>query len=287
MTTNSSTVSKALTAIVAKRLEEKVCIITGGASGLGEAAAHLFAAHGAHVVIADVQDAKGQAVAAALPPPGLHHYIHCDVSQEADVAADVDLAILTFGRLDVMFNNAAIVTVAVPILGLDMETWDRVQAVNVRGVTLGMKHAARVMVPAGRGSIINTTSVAATLASEMGGCSYTASKHAVLGLTKAGAVELGKYGIRVNSVAPYTMLTPMAMEGARRLNLREEDMIAMLEPTTVLKGRFLQPEDVAQATLFLATDDAGYINGHNLAVDGGVSIACRTFVVPPQSKPQN
>ncbi|KAJ7552986.1 hypothetical protein O6H91_06G079700 [Diphasiastrum complanatum] len=186
-----------------------------------------------------------------------------------------------------MFNNAAIVTVAVPILGLDMETWDRVQAVNVRGVTLGMKHAARVMVPAGRGSIINTTSVAATLASEMGGCSYTASKHAVLGLTKAGAVELGKYGIRVNSVAPYTMLTPMAMEGARRLNLREEDMIAMLEPTTVLKGRFLQPEDVAQATLFLATDDAGYINGHNLAVDGGVSIACRTFVVPPQSKPQN
>ncbi|KAJ7552983.1 hypothetical protein O6H91_06G079700 [Diphasiastrum complanatum] len=272
MTTNSSTVSKALTAIVAKRLEEKVCIITGGASGLGEAAAHLFAAHGAHVVIADVQDAKGQAVAAALPPPGLHHYIHCDVSQEADVAADVDLAILTFGRLDVMFNNAAIVTVAVPILGLDMETWDRVQAVNVRGVTLGMKHAARVMVPAGRGSIINTTSVAATLASEMGGCSYTASKHAVLGLTKAGAVELGKYGIRVNSVAPYTMLTPMAMEGARRLNLREEDMIAMLEPTTVLKGRFLQPEDVAQATLFLATDDAGYINGHNLAVDGGITV---------------
>ncbi|KAJ7552980.1 hypothetical protein O6H91_06G079600 [Diphasiastrum complanatum] len=285
MTTDRSTVSNGLQAnhssfAYALRLEEKVCIITGGASGLGEAAAHLFAAHGAHVIIADVQDAKGEAVAAALPPPRQHHYIHCDVSQEADVAAAVDLAISAFGRLDVMFNNAAIVAVAVPILGLDMETWDRVQAVNIRGVTVGMKHAARVMVPAGRGSIINTTSVASTLALEMEGCAYTASKHAVAGMTKAGAVELGKYGIRVNSVAPYTMLTPMVMDRARSLNLREEDIMALVDSATVLKGRFLQPENVAQAALFLASDEACYINGHNLAVDGGVSIACRTFAVP-------
>ncbi|XP_042410386.1 sex determination protein tasselseed-2-like [Zingiber officinale] len=258
-----------------KRLEGKVAVITGGASGIGEAAVKLFVSHGARVIVADVQDEKGEALCASLG--GAASYVHCDVRLEADVKRAVDTAISLHGRLDVMFNNAGISDPAGnSILGEGDLTaaFERVMGVNVLGALLGTKHAARAMTatPGGGGSIITTASVA----SVMGGLAppvYTCSKHALLGLTRAAATELGKHGVRVNCVSPALVATPQAVSHTQA---SLEELEAMGEAISTLKGVKLKAEDIAEAALFLASDESRFVSGHNLMVDGA-STATKIF----------
>ncbi|KAK1411889.1 hypothetical protein QVD17_32726 [Tagetes erecta] len=190
------------------RLAGRVALITGAAGGLGECTAKLFAAHGAKVVIADINGELGQVVSKVIGSAN-SRYVHCDVSKEEDVKNAIDTTVATYGKLDIIFNNVGIVdTIKASITDNNKSDFDRVLSVNVTGVFLGMKHAARVMVPRRSGSIISTSSIA----SEVGGAAshaYTCSKHAIVGLTKNLAVELGQFGIRVNCLSPYGMFTPM------------------------------------------------------------------------------
>ncbi|KAK3145003.1 hypothetical protein QOZ80_4AG0321200 [Eleusine coracana subsp. coracana] len=231
--------------VSARRLEGKVAVITGGASGIGERTARLFVAHGARVVVADIQDDAGARLCAELGGAASAVYVHCDVCVEADVAAAVDHAVATFGSLDIMFNNAGIGgPLYQGIRECDVADLERVLAVNLVGPFLGAKHAARVMVPARRGgSIVSTASVASALAG-IAWHAYTCSKHALVGLTESLAAELGRHGRAMETMG----------------NLRAV-------------GGAMQTEDIANAVLFLASDDARHISGHNLLVDGGMSIA--------------
>nr|ABK24336.1 unknown [Picea sitchensis]ACN40053.1 unknown [Picea sitchensis] len=260
-----------------RRLKGKVAIITGGASGIGEAIVRLFTKHGAKVILADIADEAGRNLAGSLSPPAT--YVHCDVSKEQDVRAAVDLAMEKHGQLDIMYNNAGTIEfVAVEsVAEYEMEQFDRVMSVNVRGAMLGIKHAARVMIPRKKGCIISTASVAGIL----GGLTpyaYTASKHAILGLTKNGAAELGKYGIRVNTVSPSGVATALLVNYNKQGNgsvVSEEDKAAVEAYCTSignLEGATLRAEDIAEAGLYLASDEAKYVSGHNLVVDGGFSV---------------
>jgi len=247
--------------------------------GIGEAIVRLFTKHGAKVIIADFADEAGKNLAEHLSPPAT--YVHCDVSKEQDIRAVVDLAIEKHGQLDIMYNNAGTCDALIvqSAAEYDMEQFDRVMSVNVRGVMLGIKHAARVMIPRKKGCIISTGS----LSSMLGGLSpysYTASKHAVIGLTKNGAAELGKYGIRVNAVSPSAVATPLTAKmfrgGADSSSPVSEKEKAAIEGHSNsignLKGPTLKVEDIAMAGLYLASDEAKYVSGHNLAVDGGVTV---------------
>lgn len=244
------------------RLAGKVALITGAAQGIGESTARLFAKHGAKVVIADIQDDLGQSVAEDI---GLEmtSYIHCDVTLEEDVENAVNFVTSKYGKLDIMINNAAILGEAkLSILDNSKSDFDRVINVNLAGVFLGIKHAARAMIPTGTGSIISIGSVS----SSIGGVSphaYTSSKHAIIGLTKNVAAELGKYGIRVNCVSPYLIPPSVPAE----ITERYPDIFANIYSN--IKGTALKEEDVAQAALFFGSDESKYISGHNLAVDGG------------------
>ncbi|CAH1434818.1 unnamed protein product [Lactuca virosa] len=256
-----------------RRLEGKVALITGAASGIGECTAKLFAEHGAKIVIADIQDQLGQAVCEAIGSSN-SIYVHCDVTNEEDVRKAVDIAIATYGKLDIMFCNAGIIDPNKDrIIDNEKSDFERVLSVNVTGVFLSMKHAARVMVPARAGSIISTASVV----SNIGGLcphAYTCSKHAVAGLTKNLAVELGQFGIRVNCLSPYALDTPQATGFT---GLKGEDFKNKVNSVANLKGVTLTTDDVAKAVLFLASDEAKYISGHNLFIDGGFSIVNPSF----------
>ncbi|KAJ9559131.1 hypothetical protein OSB04_013745 [Centaurea solstitialis] len=256
-----------------RRLEGKVALITGAASGIGECTAKLFAEHGAKIVIADIQDQLGQAVCEAIGSSN-SIYVHCDVTNENDVKNAVDIAVATYGKLDIMFNNAGIMDPNKPrINDIEKTDFERVLSVNVTGIFLGMKHAARVMIPARNGSIISTASVC----SNIGGVNshaYTCAKHAVVGLTKNTAVELGQFGIRVNCVSPYGVASPMATYITR---LEGEAFENMVNGVANLKGVTLKVDDVAKAVLFLVSDDAQYISGHNMLIDGGFSIVNPSF----------
>ena len=210
-----------------------MAVITGGASGIGACTVRLFVKHGARVVVADIQDELGASLCAELGPEN-SSYVHCDVSDEADVAGAVDHAVARFGGLDVMLNNAGISgEMCFSIRDGAKEELERVLAVNVVGPFLGTKHAARVMVPARRGCIISTSS----LVSAVGGAgphAYTTSKHALVGLMKNAAAELGRHGIRVNCVAPAGVATPMStgMGGVDKQAAVE----AVMEAAANLKG---------------------------------------------------
>jgi NAD(P)-dependent dehydrogenase (short-subunit alcohol dehydrogenase family) len=252
------------------RLEGKVAVITGGSSGIGAATARLFAQEGARLIIADLLDDQGQLLAMELGKDVL--YQHTNVILENEVQAAVELAVEKFGRLDCMFNNAGVGGTGGPIEETNTEGFDLTVAVLFRGVMLGMKHAARVMIPQGFGNIISTASVAG-LKTGFAPHTYSACKAAVIHLTRSVGMQLGEFGIRVNCVCPGGIVTPLF---GRAIGLPQEEIEKTLEPIkNVFKNiqaipRAGLPEDVAKAVLFLATDDADFINGEALQVDGGV-----------------
>ncbi|WJX82253.1 Short-chain dehydrogenase reductase 2a [Trifolium repens] len=271
-----------------KRLEGKIAIVTGGARGIGEATVRMFVKHGAKVVIADVEDELGIMLANSLSPSTT--YIHCDVSIENDVENLVTSTVSRYGKLDIMFNNAGVLgnqSRNKSIVNFDVEEFDRVMSVNVKGVALGMKHAARVMIPRRFGCIISSASVAGILGG-LGPHAYTASKHAIVGLTKNTSCELGKYGIRVNCISPFGVATSMLVNAWRKGDDNEVDddneinfglplieevekMEEFVRGIGNLRGTTLRAQDIAEAVLFLASDESKYVSGHNLVVDGGVT----------------
>ncbi|XP_020198640.1 momilactone A synthase [Aegilops tauschii subsp. strangulata] len=270
-----------------RRLAGKVAVITGAASGIGKATAAEFVRNGARVVLADVQDELGRAAAADLGGTDTACYTRCDVTDEAQVAAAVDLAVARHGRLDIMFNNAGITGgsyAAAPIESLDMADFDRVMAVNLRGVAAGIKHAARAMAPRGQGCILCTSSTAGALAGS-GPHAYSVSKTAVVGMVRSAAAELAARGVRVNAISPYAIATSMGARAVREMlglpprnagDEEEEELVRRVfeeDFNEMGGGVVLRAEDVARAAVFLASDDARYITGHNLMVDGGFSVA--------------
>lgn len=222
------------------------------------------------MVIADVQDELGNSVINALGGSSNSIYIHCDVTNEDYVQEAVDRTVATFGKLDIMICNAGICDETKPrIIDNTKADFERVLSINITGVFLSMKHAARVMVPTRSGCIISTASVSSKVGAAASHA-YCSSKHAVLGLTKNLAVELGQFGIRVNCLSPYAMVTPMA---TKIIGLENEELENAMSTIGNLKGATLKVDDVAKAALFLASDDAQYISGHNLFIDGGFTVS--------------
>jgi NAD(P)-dependent dehydrogenase (short-subunit alcohol dehydrogenase family) len=249
------------------KLDGRVAIVTGGASGIGEATVRLFHAEGARVVAADVQDARGKQLAEELGAGVV--YQHADVSQEAEVKALVDRALGEFGRLDCLFNNAGFGGARGPIDQIPVDEFDLTLGVLLRGVFLGMKHAAPVMKQQGSGSIISTASVAG-LQAGFGPHPYSAAKAAVVQLTRSVATELGESGVRVNCICPGGIATPLLAsafgEGEAALGTLR-NFLALAQPIR----RAGLPEDIARAALWLASDDASFVNGQAIVVDGGLT----------------
>ncbi len=252
------------------RLRDKVALVTGGASGIGEATVRLFVAEGASVVVADIQDDRGQRLVKELG--ARTGYVHADVSRETDVRTAIEGTVARFGRLDCLFNNAGSAGVHGSVQEIPVDGFDETIGVLLRGVFLGMKHAAPVMKRQGTGSIISTASVAG-LRTGMGPHVYSAAKAAVIHLTRSVAMELGESGVRVNCICPGGIATPifgkafgLPPEGADATIPLMKGVLETLQPIR----RPGLPEDIAQAALWLASDESSFVNGHALVVDGGL-----------------
>jgi NAD(P)-dependent dehydrogenase (short-subunit alcohol dehydrogenase family) len=251
------------------RLQDKVAIITGAGSGMGRVAAQLFAREGAKVVVAEFGEAAGrETVAMVEGAGGQASFVRTDVSDEASAKAMVDHAIATYGRVDVLYNNAGVMPEADhSVIDTDVATWDQVMAVNVRGVFLGCKYAIPQMVQQGSGSVINIASFVALLGCSVPQDAYTASKGAIISLTRSLAVQFGPNGVRANAICPGPVETPLLMdwlvkdEEAKRIRLARN-------PT----GRFGKPEEIVNMAVYLASDESRWTNGASLVVDGGISV---------------
>ncbi|CAL0308653.1 unnamed protein product [Lupinus luteus] len=267
-----STITDAQVSVPAQRLLGKVALVTGGGSGIGESITRLFHIHGAKVCIADIQDNLAKQLSESLGGEANVSFYHCDVTSEDDVRGAVDFAVEKYGTLDIIVNNAGTFGSICPdIRDASLSEFDKVFSINVKGVFNGMKHAARIMIPKKKGSIITIASIASTTGG-IGMHPYTGSKHAVVGLTKSVAAELGKHGIRANCVSPYAILTALTLANLPEA-LRYGDVAAgfrnFMRANANLQGVELTTDDVANAVLFLASDESRYISGDNLMVDGG------------------
>ena len=251
------------------RLEGKVAIITGAGGGMGRVAAERFAREGARVVVAELDEAAGRETAGLVRAAGGDAtYVRTDVSREADARSMAEHAIATYGRIDVLYNNAGIMpAVDHSVIDTDVATWDAVMAVNVRGVFLACKYAIPPMLEGGAGSVINIASFVALLGCSVPQDAYTASKGAVLSLTRSLAVQFGPRGVRANAICPGPVETPLLMdwlvtdEEAKRIRLARN-------PT----GRFGKPEEIVSLAVYLASDESRWTNGASLVVDGGISV---------------
>ena len=253
---------------MAGRLEDKVAVITGAASGIGRASARRFVDEGARVVVADIDEAPGQALADEL---GMV-FVAVDVTDPSSVAGLYDAAAEAYGGIDVLFNNAGI---SPPdddsILETEMDAWRRVQEVNLTGTYLCCKHGLPHLVARGGGSVINTASLVAVLGAATSQISYTASKGGVLAMSRELGVEFAKRGIRVNALCPGPVNTPLLQE----LFAKDPERAAR-RMVHVPMGRFGEPEEIAAAAAFLASDDASFITASTFLVDGGIHAAYTT-----------
>jgi NAD(P)-dependent dehydrogenase (short-subunit alcohol dehydrogenase family) len=250
------------------RLEGNVAAITGAASGFGECAARLFIGEGCKVVLGDIQDKAGAALADELGAGAV--FVHCNVTSEDDVANMVDTAVREFGRLDIMYNNAGIVGAVGPIDSTPTDEWKATLDILLNGVFYGIKHAARVMKPQQSGSIVSMASTAGIMGG-LGPHTYSAAKHAVVGLTKSAGAELCRFGIRVNAIAPAGMATAMVANVSTGDHTAIEETKKILAQNSPLLNRPGLAEDVANAALWLASDESGYTNGHTLTTDAGIT----------------
>jgi NAD(P)-dependent dehydrogenase (short-subunit alcohol dehydrogenase family) len=249
------------------RLANKVALITGAGSGIGKATATLFAKEGAKISVADLDEKGGKATVNVIKNAGGEAiFTKCDVTNEADVRATVDRTVEAYGKIDILFNNAGVEYVC-SIFDTDEENWNRIMNINAKGVFLCTKHVAAVMKKNRSGSIINAGSVAGLVATPLN-VAYCASKGAVVMMTKAMAIELAPFGIRVNATCPASIVTPlMDREIAAYGKPREVSEKEVIGAHPI--GRMGNPEEVAYAALYLASDDSSFVTGSNLMVDGG------------------
>ncbi len=251
------------------RLNGKVAVITGAASGIGRATAIKFAGEGAAVVIADLNEEGGEAAVRGCKENAGHAIFQkTDVSAEAEIKALIARAIKEFGRLDIMYNNAGIGGAVGPLEQISVEDWDKSQAVLLRSVFLGMKHAAPELRKAGGGSIISTASIAG-LRGVVGLHAYCAAKAAVANLTRSAALEFAKDKIRVNCICPGVINTPILHRNLPGMKEAMEQMFVKSQPI----ARTGHPEDIAGMALYLASDDSVFVTGQAMVVDGGLTVS--------------
>ena len=255
------------------RLDDKVALITGGASGMGKVASHLFAREGAKVVLTDVADEAGEAVAVAIRDGGAQAaYVHADVSRASDAEAMVRFAVDTFGGLTILYNNAG----DFPerdgsVTETPEEVWDLTIGINLKGVYLGCRYGIPAMIESGGGAIVNVASFVALMGAATPQIAYTASKGGVLSMTREIAVEFARQGVRANALCPGPIETPLLQELLADPARRQRRLVH------IPMGRFGQAEEIAKAALFLASDESSYMTGATLVVDGGITAA---YVTP-------
>jgi NAD(P)-dependent dehydrogenase (short-subunit alcohol dehydrogenase family) len=255
------------------RLLNKVALITGAGSGIGRESARLFAKEGAKVVVVDMNAATGQeTVALAKAAGGEAAFTRADVSKAAEAKAMIEFAEKTYGKLDVLFNNAGIFPDADgSVLETEEEVWDWVMNVNLKGVFFGCKYGIPALLRAGGGSIINTASFVALIGAATSQIAYTASKGGVLSMTREMAVEFARQNIRLNAICPGPVETPLLAQLLSDPTRRQRRMVH------IPMGRLARATEVAQAALFLASDESAYVNGATFTVDGGITAA---YVTP-------
>ncbi len=251
------------------KMEGKIALVTGGGNGIGQAACLTFAREGAKVMVVDIDAVAAEKTVSAIQAAGGEaQSFQADVSQSKQVQAYVEHTMSTFGRIDAFFNNAGIEGKVSPLAEYDEDNWDLVMSINLKGTFLGLRYVLPVMIAQKKGTIVNTASVAGTVgAPNM--AAYSASKHAIIGLTKTAAGEVGRQGVRVNAVCPGPINTRMIHSLEQMINPAEPSAVAKGNIARNPMGRYGEPEEVARIVVFLASDESDYVNGVAWLIDGG------------------